>query len=129
MSGRIAQLLIAPIRFYQRQISPSLPATCRYHPTCSAYAVEALQVHGALRGTWLTVRRIGRCQPYSRRGPIDPVPPPRREPEGRSDSSSSGVIVESDISRRRADRPAPAEFKKFAIPGVAVGTPGERPSS
>lgn len=77
------RLMTGPIRFYQRFISPALPATCRYSPTCSAYAVEALQVHGALRGSWLTIRRIGRCHPWSRRGHFDPVPPARhsaREP-------------------------------------------------
>ncbi len=76
-AGVPARLLTGPIRFYQRFISPGLPATCRYSPTCSAYAVEALQVHGALRGSWLAIRRIGRCHPWSRRGHDDPVPPAR----------------------------------------------------
>lgn len=74
IAGRI---LVAPIRWYQRFISPALPATCRYYPTCSAYAMQALQVHGALRGSWLAVRRLGRCHPWSRRDHFDPVPPPR----------------------------------------------------
>ena len=66
-------LLVACVRFYQIALSPLLPASCRYFPTCSAYAVEALERHGALRGSWLTVRRIARCHPF-RPGGYDPVP-------------------------------------------------------
>jgi putative membrane protein insertion efficiency factor len=75
--GRLlATPLIALIRVYQRVVSPMRPATCRYYPSCSAYAVEALQRHGALRGSWLAVRRLGRCHPWNPGGP-DPVPPAR----------------------------------------------------
>ena len=80
-----ARVLLAPIRFYQRFISPALPASCRYYPSCSSYAVGALQVHGALRGSWLAARRLGRCHPWHEGG-YDPVPP-RREPADRSRSS------------------------------------------
>lgn len=66
-------LLILFVRGYQVALSPLLPATCRYHPTCSAYAIEALQRHGARRGSWLTVRRILRCHPFAVGG-FDPVP-------------------------------------------------------
>lgn len=66
-------VLVAFVRFYQVALSPLLPASCRYFPTCSAYAIEALERHGALRGSWLTVRRIGRCHPF-RAGGFDPVP-------------------------------------------------------
>lgn len=93
MTGRhgspAARLLIAPIRFYQRFITPYTPATCRYYPTCSSYAVTALRQHGAVRGTWLTVRRLGRCHPWSTGG-IDHVPP-RRERAGTAGSSSFGA--------------------------------------
>jgi uncharacterized protein len=71
--GRLADRLIAAVRLYQREISPRRPARCRFTPTCSAYAVEALEEHGALRGSWLTVRRLVRCRPGGRRG-TDPVP-------------------------------------------------------
>lgn len=66
-------LLIAVVRGYQVVLSPLLPAACRYYPSCSAYAVEALEKHGAWRGSWLAVKRIARCHPF-RAGGYDPVP-------------------------------------------------------
>lgn len=69
-----ARALIAPVRFYRKFISPLKPACCRFTPTCSAYALEALRVHGAVKGSWLAVRRILRCQPWGGSG-YDPVPP------------------------------------------------------
>lgn len=67
-------LMLLPIRFYQLCISPMLPGACRYTPTCSQYAVEALKIHGPLKGTWLAVKRICRCHPWGGSG-YDPVPP------------------------------------------------------
>lgn len=67
------RLLIAVVRFYQKAISPHLPASCRYHPTCSQYALTALTRYGALRGSWMAIKRILRCNPFSRGG-YDPVP-------------------------------------------------------
>jgi len=69
----IAFVLTVPVWLYQKVISPMKPKTCRFHPTCSSYAIEALRVHGALRGSWLTVRRLGRCHPFCEPG-WDPVP-------------------------------------------------------
>ncbi|MET8834083.1 membrane protein insertion efficiency factor YidD [Micromonospora sp. WMMD1076] len=68
-------MLLAPIIAYRRWISPALPARCRFYPSCSAYAVEAVSRHGALRGSWLTVRRLSRCHPFHPGG-HDPVPEP-----------------------------------------------------
>ena len=68
------RMLIAIIRFYQKNISPLHEPCCRYTPTCSQYAIEALQKYGALKGGWLAVKRILRCNPFSKRGPYDPVP-------------------------------------------------------
>ena len=65
--------LVLGVRGYQVAISPLLPPSCRYYPTCSHYAVEALERHGALRGGWLALRRILRCHPF-RPGGYDPVP-------------------------------------------------------
>lgn len=67
------RLLILPIRFYQRFISPMLPPACRFTPTCSQYAVEAIQKHGALKGLYLAIRCILRCHPWGGSG-YDPVP-------------------------------------------------------
>lgn len=69
-------LLIAPIRIYQWTISPLLGANCRYAPSCSAYAEEAIATHGAVRGAWLALRRMLRCHPWGGAG-YDPVPPAR----------------------------------------------------
>jgi putative membrane protein insertion efficiency factor len=75
-----ATVLAAPIRFYQRLLSPALGPHCRFSPTCSHYAVEALHRRGALVGLGLTLRRISRCHPFHPGG-LDPVPPRRsREP-------------------------------------------------
>jgi uncharacterized protein len=66
------RVLTAPIRLYQRTISPALPRRCKYEPTCSAYAAEALRRHGALRGLVLAAWRLLRCNPFSHGG-YDPV--------------------------------------------------------
>ncbi|WP_130608140.1 membrane protein insertion efficiency factor YidD [Cohnella abietis] len=76
---RIARrTLQAPIRFYRKFISPLTPPSCRFLPTCSEYALEAIEVHGAVKGSYLAVRRIGKCHPFHRGG-YDPVPPPKAE--------------------------------------------------
>jgi uncharacterized protein len=72
--GRLADRLVAAVRSYQREVSPRRGPCCHFTPTCSAYAVEALERHGAVRGSWLTARRLLRCRPGGRRG-ADPVPP------------------------------------------------------
>ena len=70
---RPRQLMILVVRGYQVSISPLLPASCRYHPSCSSYAIEAFERHGAIRGGWLAARRILRCNPFVAGG-YDPVP-------------------------------------------------------
>ncbi|MGY5353996.1 membrane protein insertion efficiency factor YidD [Wenyingzhuangia sp. IMCC45467] len=71
------KILIFPfillIRFYQGAISPFIPATCRYSPTCSSYSIEALQKHGIIYGGWLAIKRIASCHPWGGSG-YDPVP-------------------------------------------------------
>ncbi|GAA4433051.1 membrane protein insertion efficiency factor YidD [Actinokineospora soli] len=76
--GIATRVLLAPVRGYRKWISPLLPPACRFHPSCSAYAVEALTTHGALRGSWLALRRLLRCGPWHPGG-LDPVPPRRPE--------------------------------------------------
>ena len=73
VSKALAWPLIQLVRLYRIAISPWLGANCRFDPTCSSYAIEALQRHGILSGTWLAVRRIGRCHPWGGSG-YDPVP-------------------------------------------------------
>lgn len=76
-AGSVGRALAAPlvlgVRFYQRVISPMKPPSCRFYPSCSAYAVTSLQRFGPVRGTWLAMRRIGRCNPWNPGG-IDHVP-------------------------------------------------------
>ena len=73
LSRLLAKGLVAPIRFYQRFISPLTPPSCRFTPTCSQYAVEAIQKHGPVRGLWLALKRLLRCHPWGGGG-YDPVP-------------------------------------------------------
>ena len=82
MANAVSRLLAWPlimlVRFYRLAISPWLGVNCRYDPTCSRYAIEALQTHGIIRGTWLAAKRIGRCHPWGWSG-YDPVPENRQE--------------------------------------------------
>ena len=73
------RLAIGLIRLYQRGISRFLPQVCRFQPTCSSYAIQALETHGFLRGGWLAVKRVCRCHPFSAGG-ADPVPPAHKHP-------------------------------------------------
>lgn len=77
----MTRLLVLLVRTYRVWISPMLLPSCRFEPSCSAYALEALQVHGAARGSWLTGRRLLRCAPWHPGG-IDLVPPARNRPVG-----------------------------------------------
>lgn len=92
----LAWLLRGLVHAYRLAVSPFLPPSCRFWPTCSAYALEALEVHGALKGSWLAAARVCRCHPWHEGG-VDPVPP-------RSDSSSSSLIP----AVARASGPAPS---------------------
>ena len=76
----LARVMVLLIRGYQLFISPLFGPRCRFQPTCSQYAIEALRTHGFFRGSWLAVRRIGHCHPLNPGG-YDPVPPPQRSEE------------------------------------------------
>jgi putative membrane protein insertion efficiency factor len=80
-AGAVRALLLGLIRLYQLTLSPWLGRRCRFEPTCSHYAAEALRQHGVVRGAWLAAKRVGRCHPWGRSG-YDPVPlkPATRRP-------------------------------------------------
>jgi putative membrane protein insertion efficiency factor len=105
--GRVVgRAIIATLRFYHRWISPMRPPACRYTPSCSAYAVTAIERFGVLRGCWLAARRLSRCHPYHRGG-HDPVPDRVDRREARSGAN---------------DRPGDGE-ELVAIPSSPAGAP------
>ena len=90
MSRLLLTAALVPIWVYRRFISPVLPQSCRFYPSCSAYAEQALKTHGALRGSWLAVRRLARCHPWTPGG-VDHVPPPTAPTSSSSISHLTGV--------------------------------------
>lgn len=110
MTVALARGLLAAIRFYQRAISPAFPPRCRFEPTCSAYAAEALEAHGAGRGSWLAVRRLAKCAPWHPGG-VDWVPPRRSEVGPSGDAASdpgSGTAEPTHSSCTAAHPPEPS---------------------
>ncbi|MFT6526344.1 MAG: putative membrane protein insertion efficiency factor [Celeribacter sp.] len=79
----LALIVSLPVRAYRMIFSPWVGYNCRYHPTCSAYAMEALEKHGAIKGSYLAARRIGRCHPLGKSG-YDPVPDVKTSPTQKS---------------------------------------------
>src|SRR4051812_4195198 len=123
--GPLAWLLVGLVRGYQLVISPWLGPSCRFEPSCSAYALEALRLHGALRGSWLVLRRLARCQPFCTGG-YDPVPEPRRS-RRRSLFGRVGAFDRSGASRRvRASRRVVAASDSSEAPSEP---PAASPSS
>lgn len=108
--GPVARALLAALGFYSRAISPAFPPRCRFAPTCSAYAAEAVTAHGAGRGSWLALRRLLKCAPWHPGG-YDPVPPRRTGgTPGRDHSSGSAVPAAApatDPDRSRRDPTSP----------------------
>ena len=102
-----ALVLVALVRCYQLVVSPLLGPRCRFYPSCSAYALTAVKRHGALRGSWLAVRRLGRCHPWNPGG-VDPVPPaaPGRRGPLRSAPFSSPRAAAPAVHDHPADAPA-----------------------
>jgi hypothetical protein len=90
------QLAIGLIRLYQRTLSRILPPACRFTPTCSNYAIEAIEVHGLLKGGWLAVRRICRCHPLSEGG-YDPVPGTERGHQSETESDTQNGDTDAEI--------------------------------
>ncbi len=87
----LSLLLIGLIRLYR--LVPKRQDTCRYHPTCSAYGLEAVRVHGGIKGGWLTIRRLSRCHPWGGTG-IDPVPPRPTTDDVDADPPGAGLVEE-----------------------------------
>lgn len=92
----LARILIGVVRLYQLAVSPWMPGACRYTPTCSTYAVDAIEGHGPLRGSWLAVKRLARCHPWGGYG-YDPVPPTSA---GSSDGHGAHLSDEDDHADR-----------------------------
>jgi putative membrane protein insertion efficiency factor len=109
----IARALLSAIRFYSRAISPALPPRCRFYPTCSAYAAEAVQRHGAARGTWLAVRRLVKCAPWHPGG-VDLVPgSPAHPGTAEVSHSSSTAAPPSPVgSARRPHSATPPDLRR-----------------
>jgi uncharacterized protein len=108
--GPAARALLAAVGFYQRAISPAFPPRCRFAPTCSAYAAEAIARHGAARGSWLALRRLLKCAPWHPGG-WDPVPPRRHDPatpDGAAAPERSGTTAPDRSSGSAVPAPAPA---------------------
>lgn len=97
----LVQLLLLPLRFYKWALSPLLPPMCRFHPSCSVYAMGAIAVHGPLKGSLLAARRVSRCHPFNPGG-LDPVPPR----EGQT-AEQVLAVSEPEIVARLAAPPHP----------------------
>jgi len=91
----LAHVVALPVRAYRLVLSPWVGHSCRYQPTCSAYALDALERHGAIRGSWLTLRRIGRCHPWGGSG-YDPVPSRSGSPTDTHEHGGSGRFGAQD---------------------------------
>jgi uncharacterized protein len=93
----LVECLVFPIALYKRFVSPLLPPLCRFHPSCSVYAMGALRLHGPFRGTWLTLRRLARCHPFGRSG-FDPIPPKHgQSPEALPPSGT--LLIEQHVPK------------------------------
>lgn len=95
----LARILALPVRAYRLVFSPWVGFNCRYQPTCSAYALEALEVHGGLKGGWLALRRIGRCHPLGGTG-YDPVVKPAEAPPADTAPQSTETARNSPDAHR-----------------------------
>lgn len=103
LSRQPTRLVVGMLRLYRAVVSPLYGQTCRYYPSCSAYALEAVEVHGVARGTGLALARLTRCHPWTAGG-VDPVPGTLLPSErGGGDDGSSAPVVQPD-----PDRPVPA---------------------
>jgi putative membrane protein insertion efficiency factor len=87
-----AWLVLGPIWLYRHLVSPLMPRTCRYYPSCSVYAEQAIRTHGPIRGSWLAIKRLGRCHPWTPGG-VDHVPPASSTKTSTDDHPHQGVTT------------------------------------
>ena len=118
LSSLFSRILILPVRFYQLSISPMLPNSCRYTPTCSQYMIEALRTHGPLKGLWLGIKRIARCNPWGGSG-YDPGPP--KKSTSHTDSLFPGI---TDVHTHTYPAPENALISVEPQLYKAIHTPG-----
>lgn len=111
LSQWLVALLVAPLRLYKLFVSPMLPPACRFHPSCSVYAMGALRVHGPLQGLALTVRRISKCHPLHACG-LDPIP-------AKNGVSAEVLLADTDPFVASKLRQAPPPWLTFAPPPEA----------
>jgi putative membrane protein insertion efficiency factor len=106
----IGRVLLRLIGFYSRAISPALPPRCRFYPTCSAYAAEAVARHGAARGSWLTLRRLVKCAPWHPGG-VDLVPDARPHPGNGTGAGSHSSSTPGPFRPAHAQHTPPAPHR------------------
>jgi hypothetical protein len=94
-----ARALLFAVRVYQSFFSALMPSACKFYPSCSHYAAEALKIHGARRGSWLALRRVSRCHPFTRGG-VDLVPEAADFPKSRTGFSLSGFLAHGSEPRQ-----------------------------
>ncbi len=110
----IRRALLAGIRFYSRAVSPALPPRCRFYPTCSAYAAEAVERQGAARGTWLALRRLVKCAPWHPGG-VDLVPGTGTAEVSHSSSTAvppPSLVGDGSSAARRPHRATPPDLRR-----------------
>src|SRR4051794_22908001 len=99
----ILAVALAPIWVYRRFISPVLPQSCRFYPSCSAYAEQALKTQGLMRGSWLAIHRLARCHPWTPGG-VDHVPPPRSRGAASDSPAADSPAADSLASHSPTER-------------------------
>jgi putative membrane protein insertion efficiency factor len=99
-----ARALLFAVRVYQAFFSALMPSACKFYPSCSHYAAEAVRIHGARRGSWLALRRVSRCHPFTPGG-VDLVPDSAEVPKSRTSFSLSGFLAHGSNPRQAEARP------------------------
>src|ERR1700689_1381580 len=102
--SRAARALLFVVRMYQSFFSALMPSACKFYPSCSHYAAEAVRIHGARRGSWLALRRVSRCHPFTPRG-VDLVPDAADFPKRGTGFSPSGFLAHGSETRQAEARP------------------------